>query len=47
MAAEALTATEYIKHHMAHLASAHQGSVVDFSIVNYDTIFSSVLMLVS
>ena len=45
MAAEALTATEYIKHHMAHLASAHQGSVVDFSIVNYDTIFFSVLML--
>ena len=45
MAAEALTATEYIKHHMAHLASAHQGAVVDFSIVNYDTIFFSVLML--
>ena len=30
MAAEALTATEYIKHHMAHLASAHQGPLLIF-----------------
>ena len=43
--ANGLTATEYIQHHMAHLASAKQ-SIVDFSVVNYDTIFFSVLSLV-
>ena len=43
--AEALTATEYIQHHMAHLASMKQSSVVDFSVVNFDTIFFSVLMM--
>ena len=47
MAAEALTATEYIQHHMAHLASMKQGSIIDFSVVNYDTLFFSVLMLVA
>ena len=46
MAAEAPTATEYIQHHMAHLASMKQGSIIDFSVVNYDTLFFSVLMLV-
>ncbi|GGI19270.1 ATP synthase subunit a [Oxalicibacterium faecigallinarum] len=45
MAADhAPTATEYIKHHLGHLSNAHQNSVVDFSIINYDTIFWSVLM---
>lgn len=44
---EGPTATEYIKHHMAHLSSMKQGvNVVDFSIVNYDTIFFSILMMV-
>lgn len=43
--ANGLTATEYIQHHMAHLASAKQ-SIVDFSVINYDTIFFSLLTLV-
>ena len=42
------TATEYIVHHLAHLnSSGHaQKKIVDFSIVNYDTVFWSVLMAV-
>lgn len=40
------TATEYIQHHMHFLASNHQESIVDFSVLNYDTIFFSVLMMV-
>ncbi|MDR3771167.1 MAG: F0F1 ATP synthase subunit A [Sutterella sp.] len=43
---EGPTATEYIQHHMAHLSSMKQGVIVDFSIVNYDTIFFSILMMV-
>ncbi len=42
--AHGLTATEYIQHHMAHLASAKQ-TIVDFSVVNYDTIFFSLLTM--
>ena len=41
-AAHAPTASEYIKHHLAHYSNHHQTSVVDFSIINYDTIFWSV-----
>jgi len=39
------TASEYIVHHLAHLNSsgAAQKNIVDFSIVNWDTIFYSVL----
>ncbi len=44
--ADAPTATEYIQHHMTHLASAKQGGIVDFSVLNYDTLFFSVLMMV-
>jgi F-type H+-transporting ATPase subunit a len=42
------TPTEYIVHHLAHLNSsgAAQKKIVDFSIVNYDTVFWSVLMAV-
>ena len=43
---EGPTATEYIQHHMTHLSSMKQGVIVDFSIVNYDTIFFSILMMV-
>lgn len=46
MTSTAPTATEYIQHHMTHLSSMKQGFIVDFSIVNYDTIFFSVLMMV-
>ena len=42
-AAHAPTASEYIKHHLAHYSNHHQTSVVDFSIINMDTIFWSVV----
>ena len=39
------TASEYIVHHLAHLNSsgAAQKDVIDFSIINWDTVFYSVL----
>ena len=43
-AEHAPTAGEYITHHLAHLTNVHQGFIVDFNVVNYDTIFWSVLM---
>jgi F-type H+-transporting ATPase subunit a len=43
--AEAPTATEYIVHHLTHLATAKQKSIVDFSVINVDTIFFSVACL--
>ncbi len=41
----AQTPTEYIQHHLAHLSSTKQGSIVDFSVINFDTIVFSVLMM--
>lgn len=41
-AAHAPTPTEYIVHHLGHLTNAPQTKVVDFSIINLDTIFWSV-----
>jgi len=41
-AAHAPTASEYIKHHLAHYSNHHQTSVVDFSVINMDTVFWSV-----
>ena len=40
------TPTEYIVHHLAHLNSSGsaQKDIVDFSIINYDTVFWSVAM---
>jgi F-type H+-transporting ATPase subunit a len=43
-AAHAPTASEYIKHHLGHFSTKHQENVVDFSIINMDTIFWSVAM---
>jgi len=45
-AANAPTAGEYIVHHLTHLNStAHaQKNVIDFSVLNYDTLFFSILM---
>ena len=43
-AAHAPTAGEYINHHLGHLTNIHQGFIVDFSVINYDTVFWSVLM---
>ncbi|HWW05696.1 F0F1 ATP synthase subunit A [Collimonas sp.] len=39
---EALTPSEYIVHHLGHLSTGHQSKIVDFSIINIDTIFWSV-----
>lgn len=36
------TASEYIVHHLGHLSTKHQTSIVDFSVFNLDTIFWSV-----
>src|SRR3954468_21825607 len=41
-AAHAPTASEYIVHHLGHLATHHQEKIVDFSVYNMDTIFWSV-----
>jgi F-type H+-transporting ATPase subunit a len=41
-AEHAPTASEYIIHHLGHLSSHHQDKIVDFSIINMDTIFWSV-----
>ncbi len=38
------TASEYIKHHLAHYSNKTQENVVDFSIINYDTMFWSIAM---
>jgi len=42
---QAPTATEYIVHHLTHLSTAKQKFIVDFSVVNIDTIFFSVACL--
>ena len=39
-----LTAGEYIGHHLTHLQSKPMGGVIDFSVVNIDSIFWSVLL---
>jgi F-type H+-transporting ATPase subunit a len=46
MAAEghAPTAGEYIVHHLTHLQNKKQTSVVDFSVVNWDSVFYSVAL---
>jgi F-type H+-transporting ATPase subunit a len=41
-AAHAPSASEYIVHHLGHLATRHQDKIVDFSIINMDTVFWSV-----
>lgn len=38
-----LTASEYIKHHLTHLASKEQTSLLDFSVIRWDTMFFSIL----
>ncbi len=43
-AGHAPTASEYIVHHLGHLSTHHQEKIVDFSIINMDTIFWSVAM---
>ncbi|KAG0186643.1 hypothetical protein DFQ28_007518 [Apophysomyces sp. BC1034] len=39
-----LDPSEYIQHHLQNFATKHQTSIVDFSIINIDTLFWSVAM---
>lgn len=41
-----ITATQYIQHHMTHLSSSEMHGIVDFSVLNYDSIFFALLSLV-
>jgi F-type H+-transporting ATPase subunit a len=43
-AEHAPSAGEYIVHHLHHLQSGHQTSVVDFSVVNLDSVFFSIVL---
>ena len=40
---QAPTASEYIVHHLTHLTNKAQTSLLDFSVIRYDTMFFSVL----
>ena len=42
--AHAPTAGEYIVHHLTHLGTGKPKSLVDFSVVNYDSVFFSILL---
>ncbi len=42
--AHAPTASEYIVHHLQHLQNIKQTSIIDFSVVNYDSVIVSVLV---
>ncbi|MGZ3240667.1 MAG: F0F1 ATP synthase subunit A, partial [Burkholderiaceae bacterium] len=44
LAESAPTASQYIIHHLGHLSSHHQDKIIDFSIINMDTIFWSIMM---
>jgi F-type H+-transporting ATPase subunit a len=43
-AEHAPTAGEYIQHHLGHLSNVHQDFIVNFKVINYDTVFWSILM---
>lgn len=36
--------SEYIAHHLQHFSNKHQTSIVDFTVINWDTLFWSVAM---
>jgi len=38
------TPAEYILHHLGHLSTKHQESIIDLTVLNIDTVFWSVLM---
>ncbi|MGI4813352.1 MAG: F0F1 ATP synthase subunit A [Janthinobacterium lividum] len=40
----ALDASGYIQHHLQNFANKHQTSIVDFSVINWDTLFWSIAM---
>ena len=41
--AHAPTASEYIVHHLQHLQNIKQNSIIDFSVVNIDSVVVSVI----
>jgi len=41
---EAPSASEYIVHHLTHLTNKAQSSVIDLSVLNFDTLFWSIAM---
>ena len=41
---EAPNASEYIVHHLTHLSSKGQKSIIDLSVINFDTLFWSIAM---
>ncbi len=41
---KALTAGDYIGHHLVHLQNKKQTSLIDFSVINIDTIFLSITL---
>lgn len=43
--AVAQSPTEYMLHHLKHNASGDMSSIIDFSVINYDTLIFSVAML--
>ncbi len=45
-AAEASSPTEYIVHHITYLTNEAPRGVLDFSVVNYDSVFFSILLAV-
>jgi F-type H+-transporting ATPase subunit a len=38
------TASEYIHHHLTHFQTVHQDKIIDFSVINKDTMFWSIAM---
>ena len=44
MASANPTPSEYIVHHLGHLATSKQTAIVDFSVLNIDTLFWSIMM---
>jgi F-type H+-transporting ATPase subunit a len=45
-AAEPVSATEYIKHHLGFLSNKEQTQLVDFSVVHFDSVFFAVLLAI-
>ena len=43
-ASQGPTAGEYIQHHLQHLRSHEQTNIIDFSVINFDTLFWSIAM---
>lgn len=47
LASETPNATEYIRHHLTFLSNKQAGGIVDFSVINWDSVFFSVLLAIA